>query len=37
VIDVIMARYYEGPDFIVAGTSASAMAASTLMIYERLN
>ncbi|MES2680240.1 MAG: cyanophycinase [Bacteroidota bacterium] len=37
VIDVIMARYYEDPDFIVAGTSAGAMAASTLMIYEGLN
>jgi len=37
IIDVIMERYYEDPDFIVAGTSAGAMAASTLMIYEGLN
>ncbi len=37
VIDVIMERYYEDADFIVAGTSAGAMAASTLMIYEGQN
>lgn len=37
VIDVIMERYYEDPDFIVAGTSAGAMAAGTLMIYEGMN
>lgn len=34
IIDVIMERYYSDPDFIVAGTSAGAMAAATLMIYE---
>lgn len=34
IIDVIMERYYKDPDFIVAGTSAGAMAAATLMIYE---
>ncbi len=37
VIDVIMQRYYDDPDFIVAGTSAGAMALATLMIYEGLN
>jgi cyanophycinase len=37
VIDVIMQRYYDDPDFIVAGTSAGAMAAGMLMIYEGLN
>ncbi|MBA3682878.1 MAG: cyanophycinase [Bacteroidetes bacterium] len=34
IIDVIMERYYKDPDFIVAGTSAGAMAAASLMIYE---
>lgn len=37
VIDVIMERYYDDPEFIVAGTSAGAMAAATLMIYEGMN
>ncbi len=37
VIDAIMERYYEDPDFIIAGTSAGAMAMSTLMIYEGEN
>ncbi len=37
VIDVIMKKYYEDPDFIVAGTSAGAMAAAAIMIYEGQN
>lgn len=37
IIDVIIERYYEDPHFIVAGTSAGAMAISTLMIYEGEN
>jgi len=34
IIDVIMKKYYDDPDFIVAGTSAGAMAAASIMIYE---
>ena len=34
IVDVIMERYYSDADFIVAGTSAGAMAAASLMIYE---
>lgn len=34
VLDVVLDRYYNDSDFIVAGTSAGAMAASTLMIYQ---
>jgi len=34
VNDLILQRYNEDPDFVVAGTSAGAMAASSLMIYE---
>lgn len=37
VVDVIMERYYNDPDFIIAGTSAGAMAVSSLMIYEGEN
>jgi cyanophycinase len=37
VIDVIMKKYYDDPDFIVAGTSAGAMAAAAIMIYEGQN
>jgi cyanophycinase len=37
VIDVIMKKYYDDPDFIVAGTSAGAMAAAAIMIYEGHN
>jgi cyanophycinase len=37
VIDVIMKKYYNDPDFIVAGTSAGAMAAASIMIYEGQN
>lgn len=34
VLDAVQERYYEDDTFIVAGTSAGAMAAATLMIYE---
>ncbi len=34
LIDAIIERYYNDAGFIVAGTSAGAMAAATLMIYE---
>lgn len=34
VLDCIQKRYLEDEDFIVAGTSAGAMASSELMIYE---
>ncbi|MDP1801454.1 MAG: cyanophycinase [Bacteroidota bacterium] len=34
IIDVIMERYYRDPNFTVAGTSAGAMAAASLMIYD---
>lgn len=34
VLDRIIQRYADDPDFIVAGTSAGAMAAATLMMYE---
>lgn len=37
VLNAIIERYYEDPDFIIAGTSAGAMAAATLMIYEAEN
>jgi cyanophycinase len=37
VLDVIMKKYYDDPDFIVAGTSAGAMAAAAIMIYEGQN
>jgi cyanophycinase len=37
VIDAIMKKYYDDPDFIVAGTSAGAMAAAAIMIYEGQN
>lgn len=37
IVDVIMKRYYDDPNFIVAGTSAGAMAAASLMIYEGQN
>lgn len=34
VVEAIQKRYEDDPDFILAGTSAGAMAASELMIYE---
>ncbi len=37
VVDAIMKRYFNDPDFIVAGTSAGAMAAASIMIYEGKN
>lgn len=37
VVDVIMKKYYDDPDFIVAGTSAGAMACANIMIYEGQN
>lgn len=37
VVDVIMKKYFEDPDFIVAGTSAGAMACAAIMIYEGQN
>ncbi|HRG53544.1 MAG TPA: cyanophycinase [Bacteroidia bacterium] len=37
IIDVIIKKYYNDPDFIVAGTSAGAMAAAAIMIYEGQN
>jgi cyanophycinase len=37
IIDMIMQKYYNDSDFIVAGTSAGAMAAATIMIYEGQN
>lgn len=33
-LQIIMDRYYNEPDFVVAGTSAGAMAMSNTMIYE---
>lgn len=33
-LQTIMDRYYQEPDFVVAGTSAGAMAMSNTMIYE---
>ncbi len=33
-LQTIMDRYYDEPDFVVAGTSAGAMAMSNTMIYE---
>jgi cyanophycinase len=32
-MDAIQKRYYEDPDFIIAGTSAGAMAMAKLMLY----
>ena len=37
IIDAIMHKYYNDKDFIVAGTSAGAMAAAAIMIYEGHN
>ncbi|HET6225070.1 MAG TPA: cyanophycinase [Bacteroidia bacterium] len=37
IIDVIMDKYYNDSDFIVAGTSAGAMASAAIMIYEGQN
>ncbi len=37
IVDAIMKKYYDDPDFIVAGTSAGAMAAAAIMIYEGQN
>lgn len=34
VLDTIFKKYYQDKDFIVAGTSAGAMAMSEIMIYE---
>jgi cyanophycinase len=34
VLDAVMAKYNEDPEFMVAGTSAGAMAMSRVMIYE---
>lgn len=34
VLQAVLEKYFEDPDFIVAGTSAGAMAAATLMMYE---
>lgn len=34
VLDMVIERYYSDEDFILAGTSAGAMAAATLMIYQ---
>ena len=33
-LDKLMQRYWEEPDFLIAGTSAGAMAMSNTMIYE---
>jgi len=33
-LDLLMRRYWEEPDFLIAGTSAGAMAMSNTMIYE---
>ncbi|MCW3102873.1 MAG: cyanophycinase [Bacteroidetes bacterium] len=37
VIDAIKEKYFNDPEFIVAGTSAGAMAMSVLMLYEGEN
>jgi cyanophycinase len=37
VLETIMERYMTDSDFIIAGTSAGAMVAATLMIYEAEN
>jgi cyanophycinase len=37
LMDIIRDRYYEDKDFIVAGTSAGAMAMTTLMMFEGEN
>ena len=37
VVDMIMKKYYNDPDFIIAGTSAGAMACANIMIYEGHN
>lgn len=37
IVDAIMQKYYNDKDFIVAGTSAGAMAAAAIMIYEGHN
>lgn len=37
VLKATLDRYFDDPDFIVAGTSAGAMAAATLMMYEGEN
>jgi cyanophycinase len=37
VMEAIMERYYEDPDFIVAGTSAGAMVMSKIMLFEGHN
>ncbi|MGZ3932231.1 MAG: cyanophycinase, partial [Bacteroidia bacterium] len=34
VLDAIVQRYYDDPDFIVAGTSAGAMASAAIMMFE---
>jgi len=37
VLQAVQKKYMEDPDFIVAGTSAGAMAATTLMMFEGEN
>ena len=37
ILEAVKSRYLSDPDFIVAGTSAGAMAATTLMMYEAEN
>lgn len=34
ILETVKEKYYNDPDFIVAGTSAGAMAATVLMMYE---
>lgn len=34
ILEAVKERYFNDPDFIVAGTSAGAMAATSLMMYE---
>lgn len=34
ILEAVKERYFNDPDFIVAGTSAGAMAATNLMMYE---
>ncbi len=34
ILEAVKERYFHDPDFIVAGTSAGAMAATNLMMYE---